>query len=200
MARRELDRSLEQPVGDGRAGRVVRVVDEHQLRPLEHVGRDRRQVRGEAEFGLEAHQIRLAAGHQRTARVDRVAGVRRQRHVAWIEEREAEVEDALLGPDRRHHLGLGVERDPEPPLVERRDRLAELGAAAVGRVLVGGGVGDGPLGGGDDRRIRRHVRIADPEADHVDARGPLGGDLALQFGEQVRRDLLQTATRSHAAP
>ena len=47
---------------------------------------------------------------------------------------------------------------------------------------------------------RRAVGVADAEADHVDAGGLLGGDLALELGEQVRRDALQALTRSHAAP
>ena len=65
---------------------------------------------------------------------------------------------------------------------------------------MGARIGHRPLRGGDDRRVGRRVRIADPEADHVDARGALGGDLALELGEQVRRDPLQAPTRSHAAP
>jgi hypothetical protein len=61
-------------------------------------------------------------------------------------------------------------------------------------------VGHGALGGGDDRLERRHVGIADPEADHVDPGGALRRHLALQLGEQVRRDLLEAVTRSHSAP
>ena len=82
-------------------------------------------------LGDQRHQHGLAADEQRPARVHRVAGVRRERDVTGIEEREVEVEDALLGADRRHHLGIGVEAHVEPAGVERGDGLAKLRASAV---------------------------------------------------------------------
>ena len=95
---------------------------------------------------------------------------------------------------------LGVELDAEAARVEVADRLAELLAAAVGRVLVRVGLGHGVLHRLDDRGGRGTVGVADAEADHVDAGGALLGDLALELGEQVRRDALQALTGSHPAP
>ena len=51
-----------------------------------------------------------------------------------------------------------------------------------------------------DQRRRRTIRVADSEADHVDARRPLGGDLALELRERVRRDAFQALARFHRAP
>ena len=39
-----------------------------------------------------------------------------------------------------------------------------------------------------------------PERDHVDARGPLVGDVALQLGEEVRRDPLEAARTLSCRP
>ena len=108
----KLDDALEEAVGGDRAGRVVRVVEEHQPRlPAPRV--DRVEVGRKAELGHERQHDRLGAGKQGAAGVDGVAGVRGERDVAGIEEGEAEVVDALLGADRRDHLGLRIELDAE---------------------------------------------------------------------------------------
>src|SRR6185312_10496674 len=83
---------------------------------------------------------------------------------------------------------------------EVADRRAEVIAPAVRRVLVGGRLGHGLLHRLDDQRRGGTVGVSDAEADHVDPRRPLLGDLALELGERVRRDLLETFTRLHAAP
>jgi hypothetical protein len=197
---RQLDCALEQAVGDDRSGRVVGVIEEHQPRASEGVGRDRVEIRRKSALGPERQQLRLRARQQRAPRVDRIAGVGRERDITRIEERKVEVEDAFLGADRRHHLGLGVKRDPEATRIESRDGLAELAPAAIGRVLVGAGIRDGALRRCHDRLVGRHVRIADPEADHVHPSLPLRSDLALELGEQIRRDPLKALTRSHVAP
>ena len=82
--------------------------------------------------------------------------------------------------------------DAEAPLVEVADGLAELVAAAVGRVLVRLGLGDRLLHGVDDQRGRRAGRGRRCRA-RSRRRRPrlLGGDLALELGEQVRRDPVQ---------
>ena len=111
------------PVGHDRAGRVVRVVEVHQLRPLGDVVVDRVEVGHEAELGLERHQHRLGAGEPRAAGVDGVAGVGGERVVARVQEGEVEVEDRLLGADRRDDLAArgrasrrsGARRSRAPP-------------------------------------------------------------------------------------
>ena len=168
----EVDRLLEQPVGHHRAGGVVRVVEVHQPRAVGVLGGDRAQVGGEAALGQQRHQDGLGAGQQRSAGVDRVARVGGQRGGPGVQEGEVEVEHALLGPQRRDDLGLGVQRHAEAAVVEAGQRLAQLGAAAVGGVLVGARVGRGGgerLGG---QRRRGRVGIADPQRDDVHALRP----------------------------
>ncbi len=123
------DDFLEEPVGDDRPGRVVRVVDEHHLRLLERGGRDRREVGREAPLRQQRQQLGGRPVEQRPAGVDRVAGVGGERDVARVEEGVAEVVDALLGADRRDHLARRVDLDPEAPVVEAGEGLAELVAA-----------------------------------------------------------------------
>src|SRR5690606_28384963 len=115
--------------------------------------------------------------------------------------REAEVVDALLRADRRDDLALGVDLDAEAAVVEAREGLAELGAAAGRGVLVRAGVRDGPLHRLDDMRVGRLVRIADAERDHVNSLGLLVGDPPLELGEHVRRhrlEALRWISGSHA--
>ena len=137
---------------------------------------ERVEVGHEAELRLQRQQHRLGAREQRAAGVDGVAGVGGEGDVARVEEGEAEVVDALLGADRRDHLGLGVDLDAEAAVVEAGERVAELLAAAVRGVLVRCRVGDGRLHRLDDVREGRRVGIADPEADHVDPGRLLVGD------------------------
>ena len=197
---RELDHAVEEALGHDRAGGVVGVVEEQQLRLLGDRGRDGVEVRGEAALGQERERERVGADEQRAARVHRIAGVGGQRDVARVQEGQVEVEDALLGPQGGDDLALLVDLDVEAPCVEVAERLAELGAAAVGRVLVRAGLGDRLLHGVDDHRRRGPVGVADAERDHVDAGRALGGDLALELGEQVRRDPVQAVSGLHAAP
>jgi hypothetical protein len=196
----EVDDLLEEAVGHHGAGRVVRVVEVHQLRPADDVGVERTEVGHESALGLERHQDRLGSREPGPAGVDGVAGVGGQRVVARVQEGEVEIEDRLLGADRRDDLAVGVEVDVEAAEVEVVDRVAEVLAAAVGGVLVRFGLADRLLHRLDDQRRRRAVRVADAERDHVDARRALVGDLALKLCEGVRRDLLEAATRFHAAP
>ena len=150
--------------------------------------------------GTSGSSSGVGAGQDRAAGVDRVAGVGGERDAAGVEEGEAEVVDALLGADRRDHLGLGVDLDPEALAVEVGEGLAELGAAAVARVLLVAGLGDRLLHRLDDVRVGRLVGVADPEADHVDAGGALVGDAPLELGEHVRRHRLQALGRVGDSP
>ena len=144
---------------------------------------------------LEPRQQRqqegLGAGQHGPGGVDRVAGVGCERHVAGVEEGEAEVVDALLGADRGDHLVHGVDLDAEALQVEVREGLAELGPAAVGGVLVRARVADRLAHRLDDVAEGGRVGVADAEADHVDPLLGLLLDLALELGEHVGRDRLE---------
>ena len=61
----ELHRRLEEALRHHRAGRVVRVVEEHQPGAPAVLGRDRVEVGREAALGQQGHHHGLAAGHQR---------------------------------------------------------------------------------------------------------------------------------------
>ncbi len=110
VAAGELDRLFEQAGRDDRSGRVVRIVEEHQPRPFSSRPARPPPGRARSRAPAAAAAARAAAGEQRAARVHRVARVGRERDVAGVEERQVQVEDALLGADRGHHLGLGIER------------------------------------------------------------------------------------------
>ena len=131
MLARELDDPLEEALRRDRAGRVVRVVQVHQLRPARRLRVDRVQVGDEAQLGLERHQHRLRPGQPRAGGVDRIARVGGERVIAGVEEREVQVEDRLLRADRRDDLALGVELDVEAPLVKVAHRFTEVRAPAV---------------------------------------------------------------------
>ena len=186
VAAGELDHPGEEVVLDDPAGRVVGVVDEHQPGPRGDVGRDRLEVGLEAELGQQRHRHRLGAGQQRPGRVDGVARVARQGDVAGVEERQVDVGHGLLGAHRRDDLGRRVEGHAEARVVEARHGLAEALAPAVGRVLVRVRPGDLLAHGLDHERRGGRVGVADAEGDDVDARRPLGGDLLLDLGEEVR--------------
>ena len=90
---------------------------------------------------------------------------------------------SVSGSMRRRRSGARRSRD---------SASRNSGAAAVGRVLVRLGLGDRLLHRLDDR-ARGVGRSGSPipRRDHVDAGRALGGDLALELGEQVGRDPLQ---------
>ncbi len=182
----EIDDPGEEVVLDDAARGVVRVVDEHQPGARGHVGRDRVEVGLEAELGQQRHRHRLRAGQERAGGVDRVAGIARQRDVARVQEGQVDVGDGLLGPHRRDDLGRRIEGHAEAGGVELGHRVAVALAPAVGGVLVGVRAPHlvahhvhHQAGGG-------RVRIPDAQGDDVDALGPLGGDLLLDLGEEVR--------------
>jgi hypothetical protein len=81
---RELDHPIEEPGGCDRARRVVGVVDEEQLGPLEDGIGDGVEVGREAAVGQQRQRIRLGADEERSAGVDRVAGVRGEGDVARV--------------------------------------------------------------------------------------------------------------------
>src|ERR1039458_975756 len=179
---------------------VVRVVQEHQLRPLRDLLLDRAEVRHEPELWRQRHQHRLRARQPRPAGVDRISRIGSARVVARVQSAEVGVEDRLLRPERRHDLAVRVQPHVEPPLVEVPDRAPEILAPAVARVSVRFRLAHRLLHRLHDQRRRRAVGIADAEADHVHALLALARDLALQLGERVRRNPLQSLTRSHPVP
>ena len=195
----ECDRAVEVlVVGDGRR-RVVRVAQEHHLGLGEHVSRRRLEVCEEAVLLGHGHPVRLAADHDAAGVVDRVAGARHERVVAGIDERREEVRDTLLAADEREHLGVRIDVDVETALHPRRTRLAVAGGTCVARVLV-------------IRRVLRAAIIASTMWSGVGVSGSpmpsemtsipcarLDGLLAVDLGEQVRRQVVDTLGGPHRA-
>ena len=64
MLARELDRALEEAVGQDRADGVVRVVQVHEPRAAGDLAADGVQVRREPQLRHERHQDRLGAGQR----------------------------------------------------------------------------------------------------------------------------------------
>ena len=200
LALREGDEAGEEVVLDHGARGVVGVAHEDHLGALERLGRDGLEVRLEAELGDQREVHGGAVGQQRAGDVHRVPGVGGQGHVARVEQHLADVRDALLGAEQRDDLVGRVERDAEARRVEPGHGLAEAELALVARVLVRRRVG-GALGERrDDVRRRGQVGIADAEADDVDAGGLALGDLALDGGEQVRRQRANAFCDPHGPP
>ena len=111
-----------------------------------------------------------------------------------------EVREALLGPDGRDHLGVGVELDVEAPAVEVGDRLTELGDAAAGRVAVVARVAR-RLGQLLDRDLgRRDIGVAEAQIDDVVARAAGRHLQAVDDREDVRRQRVDTAELERVGP
>src|SRR5205814_2617191 len=92
-----------------------------------------------------------------------------------------------------------VELDAETATVEAGRCLAELLRAPIARVLVRSRIVRRLGERGDDGLGCREVGIADPEADHVDPRSLLLGDLPLELCEQVRGDLVEPTGELHSS-
>src|SRR5207249_9101804 len=132
----ERDGLFEETGGGDRAGRVVRVVDEHEARAVELVCRDRAEVWCKPAFGQERKEDGLGVREQWPPGVDGVARIAGERDIVRIEEREVDVIDAFLAAKRGQHLRVGIERDAEAPLVKARDCLTECWPSPVRRILV----------------------------------------------------------------
>ena len=164
---RERDHAFVEAGRRQRGGRIVRVVDPHDLRAPRDVGRDRVQVDEEAVLAAQRKEVGLAAREPGQRRVHGIARVGAEHDVARVDEREREVRDRLLRSDHADDLFLRVERQVEARLHERGGGLAEVFHADVRRVAVGRRIARRFGQRGDDVRRRRQIRIADAEVDEV---------------------------------
>src|SRR2546427_36796 len=141
----------------------------------------------------ERQQVGLAVCQQRSDAVDGIAGVGHEDNVAGVHERGGDVGDALLRPDQWHDLAVGVERHLEAALVPASNGGAELGQPVVIGVPMAAGIGHRLLRRLHDVGWARKVRIADAEADDVEAGCALLGDSSIHLGEQIGRQILDAA-------
>src|SRR6266576_2701258 len=111
MAATEVDRSRQEVTVRSRRGGVVRIVEPHEPSALRDFKGNRVEV-GQPVVGRgERHRVRIGAGHDRAGDVHGVPGIWRQYHVAWVDESERDVADAVLGAKRGQDLGIRVELD-----------------------------------------------------------------------------------------
>ena len=199
VAPRERDRLIEELERRRRRGRVVGVVQEHQLRLLERIRGDGAQIGQEAAAGPQRHRVGNALGHDRRRAVHGVAGVRYDRHVAGVQQRPGQVREPFLGADQSENVGGGLEGHAEAPAVPVRHSPLVLDGTAVGRIAVAADVGGAFHERVDDVGRRREIGIAHAEVDDVHAPGRQLLLLAVQVGEQVGADLLQSSCGLHAS-
>ena len=181
----ERHRPLEEgDVSDGRRG-VAWVVDEEQLGLLRDVRWHRVEIGEEPSLLRQRQWVWCASRELHRHRVDGIAGVRHERDIAWVDEAEGDVADALLGADQGQDLLVGVEAQPEAALVPASDGLAVLWQAVRIRIALVFRVARGLHERVENVRRRRQVRVADGERDDIDAGGLLLGDLLADGREKV---------------
>ena len=129
--------------------------------------------------------------------VDGIACARDERVVTGIDEGGEQVGDALLAADEREDFLVGVDVDVEAVLHPLRAGLAVAGCAEVAGILVIRGVVDGLAHRLDDVLGRGRVGVADAQRDDVDALCLLRRLLAVDLGEQVRRQIVDALGGPH---
>ena len=157
----EGDRPIEVLLGRAGAGRVVRIAQEHDLRPGQHVFGNVREIREEAVLLFHGHEVRVRVRERRAAGVHGIADGRRQHVVARIDERGVQMRDALFAPDERKHFACRVDLNAETVPQVRGARLAIGRRPGVIRVLVVRGLANGLGHRVHDVRRRGHVGIPD---------------------------------------
>ena len=85
---------------------------------------------------FEPDHADVGPGKQRGIDVDRIGRRRNKCRIAGTDEHPHEVREPLLRPDRRHDLPVGVDADPETPLVQIRNGRAQLRNPSTGGVAV----------------------------------------------------------------
>ena len=137
------------------------------------------------------------AGELRRHAMDGVGRRRHQHLVARSDHCPEQMREALLRPDRRHDLLVGIELDAEHGLVPLRDRTPQLDDPTARRVPVVRRPKSGlpqllhrDLG-------RRNVGVPEAEIDHVTARAAKFSLQLVDFGEQIRRQTVSSALSDH---
>ena len=182
--------------GEHLAGRVVRGVDQQQLGARgdrgPQVGGVERPAAGAVGRRMERDGPGHAAGHRDARGVAVVHRLEQHDLVAGVEQGEQRAGQRLGGAGGDQDLVRGVVGQAAEALRVVGDRLAQLGEARAGRVLVGGGADGGPRHVEDLGRAGV-VGESLPEVDRARGgreRAHLGEHRrpeALEAGGQVRR-------------
>ena len=106
------------------AGWIIGIANNQQARLRCGFRRNSIEVGLKPVFGQQRQRQRCSACHQRSPRIDGVAGVGDQRQRARVQNRRCKMRQSLLRTEQRKHLGGRVERDTEATLIVVRDGLA----------------------------------------------------------------------------
>ncbi len=189
----EVDDPLEQLPRRSLSRRHVGVVDKHHLHAFQPGALDRFKVRIEIRLLVECVSDHLSARQTHGRRVGRVAGIGHQHLVARIQERHADVHDALFRADQRQHLRVVVQFGAVPLPIPVGKGLAQNGFALVGHVFVHVGALCFLRESFDNRGVGRQVGTAHGQFDDLTARGRFDfGYLAKTAREIVLPDAVQT--------
>ncbi len=180
-------------------GGVVGVAQEHHLGLGEHICRNVVEVGQEVVLLVHRHEVALATGEDAAGLIDGIAAAGNERVVAGIDECEEDVRDALFGADEGDDLVVGVDIDIEAVLHPLGARLAIGLRAVVAGVSVVVRLARGIRHRVYDVVRGRHVGITDTERDDVDPLSLLRLLLAVDLGEQVRRQIGDTVCGPHGS-
>ena len=100
-----------------RGCRIVRVVDEHDTSPGGDFVWNRIKVRQETVLTQKRHKIGFSAGKHSGNMINRIRRCRYQRHIARIDKGQWKMRDSLFAPNKRNHLRIRVQLNPESFLV-----------------------------------------------------------------------------------
>lgn len=117
--------------------------------------------------------------------VDRVAGVRDEDDIAWIDDRSREISDSFLRADERADLAPGIEALPEAALKPLCGSRAKLRQALVIWITMVLGVVGSALQAFDYMARGGQIGVADSKADHIDALLLNFLFQPVQFSEQI---------------
>ena len=189
----EVDDPLEQFRRGGLSRRHVGIIDQHHLHAVESRPFDGLEVRIEIRLLVERIGQHLASGQPHGGRIGRITRVGDQHLVARIEERHADMHDALLRTDQRQHLRIVVQLGAVPLPIPVGKSLAQNRLALVGHVFVDVGALGFLRQPVDDRPMGRQVGTAHGQLDDLAARGGLElRKFAQAAREIVLPDTVQT--------
>ena len=173
--------------------RHVGIVDEHHLHTVQSGLLDRLEIGQEVRLFVQRVGDHFAAGEFYRSAVSGVAGIGYEHLVALVEERHADVHQALFRTDQGVDLRLPVEIHAVELLVPVSESLAQDGFPLIGHVLVYVGALRFTGQRVDDRLCRRKVGAAHSQLDDLTAGSRLRfGDFAQTTRKIVLADTVQT--------
>ena len=188
MPRREARELVVERQRRDRSGRVVRIVDPEDRRPVERRRRNRVEIWKKVVIPQQRHRLHIRPRKQRAAFVHRIRRLAVQHEPLvgpGIDEHLGQREDRLLRSVRRNDLRVGIEHDAEAACTPVRSGRAQLRQPLRERIRRA--LRHRRDEGLSDHRIGRLVRVALAEVDHPDAFGDEPPARLLETDERIRR-------------